>query len=55
MSYFKDKVAIVTGSGMGIGKATALELCAQGAKVVLNGRNPERLEKSLAEFKEKGY
>lgn len=55
MSYFKDKVAIVTGSGMGIGKATALELCALGAKVVLNGRNPERLEKSFNEFKEKGY
>jgi short-subunit dehydrogenase len=55
VSYFKDKVAIVTGSGMGIGKATALELCAQGAKVVLNGRNPERLEKAYAEFKEKGY
>lgn len=55
MSYFKDKVAIVTGSGMGIGKATALELCAQGAKVVLNGRNAERLEKSFTEFKEKGY
>ena len=55
VSYFKDKVAIVTGSGMGIGKATALELCAQGAKVVLNGRNPERLAKAYTEFKEKGY
>lgn len=55
MSYFKDKVAIVTGSGMGIGKATALELCSHGAKVVLNGRNPERLQKTLEEFKGKGY
>jgi short-subunit dehydrogenase len=55
VSYFKDKVAIVTGSGMGIGKATALELCAQGARVVLNGRNHERLEKTYAEFKENGY
>lgn len=55
MSYFKDKVAIVTGSGMGIGKATALELCKQGAKVVLNGRNPERLQKTFTEFKEYGY
>jgi short-subunit dehydrogenase len=55
MSFFKDKVAIVTGSGMGIGKATATELCAQGAKVVLNGRNPERLQKTFTELKEKGY
>lgn len=55
MSYFKDKVAVVTGSGMGIGKATALELCKQGAKVVLNGRNPERLQKAYTEFKERGF
>lgn len=55
MSFFNNKVAIVTGSGMGIGKATAMELCARGAKVVLNGRNPERLQKTFTEFKDKGY
>jgi short-subunit dehydrogenase len=55
VSYFKNKTAIVTGSGMGIGKAIALELCKQGANVVLNGRNPERLEKTRNEFLEKGY
>lgn len=55
MSFFKDKVAIITGSGMGIGKATALELAAQGAKVVLNGRNAERLQKAFEELKAKGY
>jgi|SRR5688572_1818564 len=40
---------------MGIGKAIALELCKQGANVVLNGRNQERLEKTLQEFLAKGY
>lgn len=50
MSYFRNKSAIVTGSGMGIGKAIALELCKQGANVVLNGRNEERLENTYQEF-----
>ena len=33
---FKDKVAIVTGSGNGIGRGYALELAKRGAKVVVN-------------------
>lgn len=40
---------------MGIGKAIALELCKEGANVVLNGRNAERLEKTYQEFLQKGY
>ncbi|HEY3429181.1 MAG TPA: SDR family oxidoreductase [Cyclobacteriaceae bacterium] len=55
MSYFKNKTAIVTGSGMGIGKAIAFELCKAGANVVLNGRNPDRLEKTYQEFLQAGY
>ena len=54
-SYFKNKTAIVTGSGMGIGKAIALELCKQGANVVLNGRNAERLENTCQEFLKHGF
>jgi len=32
----KDKVAIVTGSGSGIGRATAIRLAAEGVKVIVN-------------------
>ena len=37
------KVAIITGSSRGIGKAIAIDLATQGAFIVLNGRNEERL------------
>ena len=51
---FQDKVAIITGSSVGIGKATAIELVKNGASVVLNGRNQERLTKAENEIKALG-
>lgn len=42
----KDKVVIITGSSRGIGYKIARLFLEQGAKVVLNGRDAERLEKA---------
>ncbi len=40
----KDKIAIVTGAGSGIGRACALALIREGARVVLVGRRKDRIE-----------
>ncbi|NAS27126.1 SDR family oxidoreductase [Herbidospora sp. NEAU-GS84] len=43
------KTALVTGSTQGIGLAIATGLARAGARVGVNGRNPERVEKAAAE------
>jgi NAD(P)-dependent dehydrogenase (short-subunit alcohol dehydrogenase family) len=43
------KVAIVTGAGSGVGRATALALLRDGYRVVLAGRRPEMLAAVVAE------
>ena len=41
----KNKVALVTGAGKGIGKACAIALAQAGAKVILISRTKNDLEK----------
>lgn len=48
---FQGKTAVITGSSRGIGKAIALELASNGASVVLNGRDAERLATAEAEIR----
>jgi NAD(P)-dependent dehydrogenase (short-subunit alcohol dehydrogenase family) len=43
------KVAVVTGAGTGIGKASAIALVKEGYSVAFAGRRPEPLEKAVAE------
>jgi gluconate 5-dehydrogenase len=39
----EGRLALITGSSQGIGLALAKGLAAQGARIVLNGRNPDKL------------
>ncbi len=49
----KGKVAIVTGSGQGIGKSIALRLAQEGADVVVAEYNPETAQRTAQEIEEK--
>jgi 3-oxoacyl-[acyl-carrier protein] reductase len=40
----KNKIAFVAASSQGLGKAVAIELAKEGAKLIINGRNKENLE-----------
>lgn len=51
---FLNQTHIVTGGGSGIGRCTAHELAALGARVILIGRNQEKLETTSAEISEDG-
>jgi NADP-dependent 3-hydroxy acid dehydrogenase YdfG len=51
---FRDKVAIVTGASAGIGKALAIQLARQGAKVMIAAKRTDRLEQVAAECRQRG-
>jgi NAD(P)-dependent dehydrogenase (short-subunit alcohol dehydrogenase family) len=51
---FEGKVAIVTGSSRGIGRAIAARLVGDGAAVVLNGRSTDELELAAKELRAGG-
>jgi 3-oxoacyl-[acyl-carrier protein] reductase len=49
-----NRVAIVTGSGQGIGREIALMLSGHGASVVISDINPETAKKTASEIEAKG-
>ncbi len=55
LQYLKEKVAVVTGASRGIGKAAALALANQGAKVVVNyARSSDAAEATVQEIAQAG-
>jgi 3-oxoacyl-[acyl-carrier protein] reductase len=50
MKNLQNKVALITGSGRGIGKALALKLAGEGAKVVINDLDNEPAAETVAEI-----
>jgi NADP-dependent 3-hydroxy acid dehydrogenase YdfG len=54
MSRLDDKVVAITGASSGIGAATAVELAARGAAVVLGARRTDRLESLVARIRAEG-
>lgn len=46
----QNKVVVITGGGSGIGANTARAFCAEGAKVVLNGRRLEPIKQTAAKL-----
>jgi NAD(P)-dependent dehydrogenase (short-subunit alcohol dehydrogenase family) len=50
MSKLNDKIAVVTGGSSGIGLATAQRFIAEGAEVVITGRNQGTLDAAIAEL-----
>ena len=51
LQHLKDKVAVITGASRGIGKAAALALSRQGAKVVVNyARSSDAAEATVKEI-----
>jgi NAD(P)-dependent dehydrogenase (short-subunit alcohol dehydrogenase family) len=55
MKKLSNKTAVITGGNSGIGFATAQEFIAQGAKVIITGRNQKSIDEAVAELGENAH
>lgn len=51
----ENKTILVTGASSGIGRATAIECSKMGAKLIITGRNEERLKETLSKLEGHGH
>jgi dehydrogenase/reductase SDR family protein 4 len=51
----KGRVAIITASSTGIGRAVAERLAEEGCKVVVSSRNKEHVDHAVVELRGKGF
>jgi len=54
MTALRDKIALITGASGGIGSAIGEALAAEGAFLVLSGRDEDRLEEAAKKARDKG-
>ena len=55
MHKLKDKTAVITGGGTGIGRATALLFARHGANVVITGRTKKTLDDTVSQVRDEGF
>jgi len=53
--HLTGKVAVITGSGRGIGYAAALTLAQEGARIVITDINPDAVHEAVASLKKAGH
>lgn len=51
---FQDKIVLVTGGGSGIGFSIVKQFLENGAKVIITGRNEEKLQKAIEKLQDAG-
>jgi NAD(P)-dependent dehydrogenase (short-subunit alcohol dehydrogenase family) len=51
----ENKTILVTGASSGIGRATAVECSKMGARLIITGRNEERLQKTFEQLEGDGH